>query len=332
MTSNMELIKELRGITLAGISECKKALEETNGDINKSIDIIKARGLQQVSNLESKIATEGRISILMTRSSNDVNKSASMMECNTQTDFSSQSDDFVDFTDECVVAVSDYFNGTYKTVEEAMSNRNSPKIDARHNSTRTLTQVKQDLMVSTKEKIEVRRWWALEAMADNTCVHSYMHSNNKLGVLVSFEVPEQKDLTNPFFVEFANNVAMQIAAMAPIALSKEDINPEVIERQKKIFEMQVKELNKPEATWPKILDGKMNKFIAESALLTQESVLSPKKTVQQVMDELSILLCGKDKGVKILAYSRALVGDGLVLIKEDLAETVEKTIKDSENK
>lgn len=311
--SNSELLRELRELTAAGMKDCKDALEEANWDLSKAVDIVKTKGLQNVSRTAGKVAAEGRVVA-------DLNASASkgtLIEVNCQTDFVAKNPDFIAFAAiaGCVLGSMDLhnFSGDLSKAELMIDN----KVD-------NLENVRKEIIASTKENVVVRRWLSLDVQGDNRKVFQYTHSNHKLAVLVAMEAPDYFAVSSPDFKELADNVAMQIAAMNPLAVSRDKVPETEVERQKAIFETQLKELNKPEAAWPKIMEGKFNKWFTEVCLLDQEAVFATKTSVSTAMDNVSKQLCGEAGKIKVLNFVRCQVGEGIEVEKTDLAAEVEK--------
>lgn len=291
--TKLELIKELRLRTGAGMADCGNALSEADGDLEKAIDIIKVKGQNIVSSRQGKLASEGVIAI------SQASHGFSMVEVNCQTDFVANHSDFKKFATNCAQQIM-------------LSSVQEEQFD--------ITQVEQErqqLVSTTKENIVVRRWWIEEVMQDNCRVFSYVHLGSKIGVLLSLMAPTVEMANSKEFEQLGNDLTMQIAAMKPIAIFSEKITQDVLDRQKSIFETQLKEMNKPQAAWSKIIDGKMNKWFAEACLLNQESIVHPKTSVQQVIEKL-------DKDIVVLNFIRAEVGEGLENSKDNLAEEVAK--------
>lgn len=317
MKTNQELIKELRALTQAGMKDCKDALEANEWDLNKAVDAVKVKGLQNTTSREGRVASEGVVQVMHF---GEPGEHAVMVEVNCQTDFVARNPDFLNFAQE----VADTLASTISSGNldsDAPFNIDDLVIDGDTN----LGSIRKELIALTRENIQVRRWWAQEVAGPNRVVTSYTHSNNKLGVLVSLEAP---DVSHPAFKEFADGVAMQIAAMNPLAVSRTNISPEEVDRQRVIFETQLTEANKPQAAWSKILDGKFNKWFGDVCLLDQESVLVPKKTVGQLADELSKSLSGVAGKVKVLNFVRCQVGEGVDKKEEDFASEVAKLTGD----
>lgn len=297
-TMNTELLTKLRETTGAGMAACLSALKEANEDFDKAVDIIKVKNLQTTSSNSSKVASEGVIVI----SHSLDNRSATMTEINTQTSFSAVSEPFVKFSELvgkalCADINLPSFKGDLTpfnmTVDEKELN---------------LESMRQDIMSTTKENVVVRRWFRQEVFGENRRVFSYLHSNNKLGVMVSISAPSKEAMESPEFIEFGEAVAMQVAAMGPIAVSSDQIPKADIERQRVIFQTQLKEEGKPEARWEGILAGKTKKWHSTVVLNDMESVITPNTTIKTITCDLSKKLGGE---VSIISFSRCVLGEGI---------------------
>lgn len=291
------MIRELRALTQAGMKDCKEALEESNWDLQKAVDIVKTKGLNVVSGREGRVASEGMVTI------DHCQRGAGMTEVNCQTDFVANSPDFQNFARSAVV---EFVNSV---------------LDDEAFDVAILEKKRQDLVSTTKENVVVRRWWFEEAVSPQAKVFSYVHSNNKIGVLLTLLAPSVDAVNDPAFRALGEDLAMQIAAMSPLAVSQDRLSQTEIDRQKGIFEAQLVELNKPQAAWAKILDGKFNKWYTDVCLLNQESVVSPKTTVQQVIKSVGAKLGGE---IQVVNFIRCQVGEGIEQQKENLADEVAK--------
>lgn len=308
--SNSELLKDLRALTQAGMKDCKDALEESNWDLQKAVDILKVKGLQNTSR-SGRIASEGVIA--MHRVSD---KRVAMVEVNCQTDFVAKSPDFVAFAQDVAVVVA--------SLLDRPINEQNVDVDTLPLDGCAVGEARNQLISIIKENIVIRRWWVKDVTAANEMIATYNH-NGKIGVFLSLEVPTEANLQSSLVKEFADSIAMQIAAMNPLAFSKDELNPHDVERQKAIFETQLTEANKPQAAWPKIIEGKFRKWYSEACLLEQESVMVPKMTVLALTDQLSNTLCGEHGKVKLHSFIRAMVGEGIeVQPSISFAEEVEK--------
>ncbi len=286
-------IKELRDRTSAGMSDCKNALVEAGGDMEKAVEIILKKGIVKAAARAGKVATEGEVA---TWTSPDGKKGV-IVEVNSQTDFVARGDDFKAFVKDVLEAAK----GAKKGDDIA----------------KKLEDKRAALSGRIGENIVVRRWDVLESKGH---VQAYVHMGGKLAVLLAAEGPADK----PEFKTFVENCAMQIAAMNPMVVRKDELGQATIDKQKEIFAAQLKEEGKPEQAWPKILEGKVAKWYTEVTLLGQDNVWEPGAgTVDKVRGELSKKL-GSD--VKLEAFVRFGLGEGIEKKTEDLAAEVMKTI------
>jgi elongation factor Ts len=277
----IHLIQELRELTGAGMNDCKQAIAQAEGDLQKAIDWLKVKGLAIANNLTGRTASEGRIAILASK------QLAIMMEVNSETDFVANSPDFQTFTVTAAGAFLDaILNGTTFQAENVEKQR-------------------QALVAKTKENIVVRRWWAEQAFAPEARVFTYTHSNAKIGVLLTLLAPTVETSDLPEFSELGDNLAMQVAAMGPLAVSSDRLLKEDLDRQHKIFQTQLEELKKPTTAWPKILEGKMAKWYQTACLLDQEAVWLSKNTVKQAIQGVAQKLGGD---IQVVNFIRCQVG------------------------
>jgi elongation factor Ts len=183
---------------------------------------------------------------------------------------------------------------------------------------------RQELVGRIGENIVVRRWDLLEAKAPGGVVLSYVHMGGKLAVLVEADAPNDEAKGHADFHAFVENCAMQIAAMNPIVVKKEELGQAQIDKQREIFAAQLKEEGKPEAAWPKIIEGKIAKWYSEVTLLGQDNVWEPGAgTIDKLRQELGKKLGGD---IKVNAFVRFALGEGIERKSEDLAAEVAKTI------
>lgn len=302
------MIKELRERTSAGMSDCKNALVEAEGDLDKAVEVILKKGLVKAASRAGKVATEGQVATWISPDG----KKGVIVEVNCQTDF---------------VSLGDDFKGFVKSVLDVASKLPKGKdigAETYPGSDKTIDMVRQELVGRIGENIVVRRYDVLEAKGANGVVQSYVHMGGKLGVLVEAEGPTADAKSNPDFKAFVENCAMQIAAMSPIVVSKEQVADDVVAKQKEIFQAQLKEEGKPEAAWPKITEGKIAKWFTEVTLLGQDNVWEQGAgTVDKVRGELGKKLGGD---VKVSSFVRFGLGEGIEKKVENLADEVAKTI------
>lgn len=304
------MVKELRERTQAGMSDCKNALVEAGGDMEKAVEVILKKGIVKAASRAGKVAAEGEVRTLVSSEG----KRGTIIEVNCQTDFVARGDDFKTFVGNVLDVASKLPKGG------DLGAQNYPGSDM------TVDVYRQEMIAKTGENTVVRRFESIEA-APNGIVHSYIHMGGKLGVLLSVSGPNAAAAKDKAFAEFVDNTAMQIAAMTPMVVSKEQISDKDIAKQKEIYEAQMKEekaagtLKAPEASWPKIIEGKVAKWFTEVTLLGQESVTTPGSTIDKLRQELGKALGGE---VKIDGFLRYGVGDGIEKKTDDLAAEVAK--------
>jgi elongation factor Ts len=298
------MIKELRERTQAGMSDCKSALTESEGDVEKAVEIILKKGIVKAASREGRVATEGEVRTYVDGAA----KKGVIVEVNCQTDFVARGDDFRGFVGTCVDAAKSLARGA--------------DLGAHTVSGKTLDTIRQEMVAKTGENTVIRRWESIEAKSPNEMVHAYIHMGGKLAVLIRAEAPNEAARKNPEFVAFIENCAMQIAAMNPAVVSKDQITPDMLAKQKEIYAAQLKEEGKPEAAWPKIIEGKVTKWYTEVTLLGQDNVWAPDQgTVDKVRVELGKKLGGD---VKIHEFIRFGLGEGIQKKTDDLAAEVAK--------
>lgn len=295
--SNTELIRELRALTSAGMKDCKEALEEAGWDLQKAVDIVKVKGLNIADGRTGRVASEGLVDIAVGPNL------AVMVEVNCQTDFVANSKEFKQFV----------HNTKHKLYDRAVAFSSFTVGD--------VEEERKAVVSTTKENVVVRRWWVEEAGVPMVKVFAYQHSNNKIGVLVTMQAPSEEAANSPEFKALGEDLAMQICAMNPLAVAADRIPQDEKDRQKAIFETQLKEENKPEKMWEKIIEGKFRKWNTEVCLLEQESVVVPKTTVKQVVKNVGAKLGGE---ITVVNFVRCQVGEGIEKKQDNLAEEVAK--------
>ncbi len=277
-------VNELRQKTGAGMMDCKKALTEADGDFEKAIEILRKKGASVASKRAEKSANEG---IVVTKVSDD-NRKASMIEVNCETDFVAKSEDFVKLA---------------KAVVESAYKTESSDAKQLLESDKALNNMLVDVMGKVGEKVEVSR--VLTLKAENGLIVDYIHMGSKLGVLVKFDnVPAKNDE----LVELGKNLAMQVAAMNPLCVYREEVPSATIEKEIDIYKELARKEGKPENILEKIATGKLNKFFAENCLFEQTYIKdsTSSKTISNLMDEYN-----KKNGTqtKISLFKRFHLGD-----------------------
>ena len=310
MTFTAQDVKTLREKTGVGMMECKKALTEANGDMDKAIDYLRERGLAAAQKKATRIAAEG----VVLSYADDAAKKGVVIEVNSETDFVAKNEKFVNFVTDCAKTI---IETGVSTVEELNA--------AEYMGTgRTVTETLNDLILAIGENMKIRRF---EVMEGNLA--TYVHAGGSVGVMVSFYVADEAKVSTSEFKEMCKNVAMQIAAMSPAYLDEAAVPAEVIEHEKSILASQMKEdpkmASKPDAVLAKIAAGKMGKYYKENCLVDQEFVRSDlfqgdvKGYVNSVAKELGT-------EIKINGFIRMTRGEGLEKREENFAEEIAKQI------
>jgi elongation factor Ts len=299
------MVKELRERTQAGMGDCKNALVESDGDMEKAVEIILKKGIVKAASRAGRVAAEGEVATWIAADG----KRGVIVEVNSQTDFVSRGDDFRGFVKNVVEVAKTAAKGA------ELGGLKYPGSD------KTVDAVRAELVAKTGENCVIRRWNGLEAKEPTGFVHAYVHAGGKLAVLVHAEGPGG---AGGELSAFADNVAMQIAAMNPMVVRKDEIAKSTVEKQNEIFAAQLKEEGKPEQAWPKIIEGKVAKWFTEVTLLGQDNVWDPPAgTIDKIRLELGKKLGGE---VKVHAFVRFSLGEGIEKKQEDLAAEVAKTI------
>lgn len=303
-------VKALREKTGVGMMECKKALVESDGDMDKAIDYLRERGLAAAQKKATRIAAEGVVLPYYDSES----KKGVVVEVNSETDFVAKNEKFMDFV-----------TGVAKTIVATNPADVETLCATEFNGTgRTVTETLNDLVLSIGENMKVRRFETMEGI-----VSTYIHGGGAVGVMVGFDVADESKASAPEFDAMGKNVAMQIAAMNPSYLDEASVPAEVVEHEKGILAAQMKEdpkmASKPEAVLAKIAEGKMGKFYKENCLVDQEFVRSDlfQGSVKGYVDSVA-----KELGteIKVNGFIRMMKGDGLEKREENFAEEIAKQI------
>ncbi len=309
------MVKELRERTQAGMSDCKAALVEASGDMEKAVEVILKKGIVKAAARAGRVATEGEV---RTSVSNE-GKHGTIVEVNCQTDFVSRGEAFRAF-------VHGVLESAKTLAKDGPADLGAHKF---HGTSKTVEEARAEMVGKIGENIVVRRWAHLETKNQFGLVHAYVHMGGKLAVLIEADAPNAAARANPDFTTFVDNAAMQVAAMSPIAVRREEIGKGDLDKQREILTAQFKEeqdalpkeKQKPEAIWTKIIDGKVSKWLDEVTLLGQDSVTDPGKTVEAVRKEVSTKVGGD---VKLISFVRFALGEGIEKKSDDLAAEVAK--------
>jgi elongation factor Ts len=275
-------VNELRQKTGAGMMDCKKALTEANGDYEKAINILRKKGAAVAAKRAEKTANEGLILIKIS----DDKKTGVIAEINCETDFVAKSADFINLANSVLQTV---FLQKPANKEDLLAN--NP----------TLNNQVNDVMGKVGEKIEISRF-AVEKVSEGVVV-GYVHLGSKLGVLVKFEgtTAGQDELA-----EIGKDIAMQVAAMKPICVYREEVSKDLIEKEIDIYKEIARKEGKPEQILEKIATGKINKFYQENCLVEQAFIKDNTKTVNDLLKEFN---SKHGSNAKIVLFRRFHLGD-----------------------
>ena len=301
------LVKELREKTSAGMMDCKKALNETNGDLEAAADWLRTKGIAKADKKASRVAAEGLVAVALDGTTGAV------VEVNSETDF---------------VARNDGFQAAVKEVAQLAlaANSNEELAAAKTASGDDVTEHFKKLVGKIGENMAFRRMAKL-SVTDGV-VAGYIHNAvtdgmGKIGVLVALESTGDKAKLE----DLAKKIAMHVAATNPLALSVDDLDPAVVQKERDMLKAEAIESGKPEAIVDKMVEGRMQKFFKESVLLTQIFVMDGERTIAKVIEDEAAAL-GTD--VKMTGYVRMGLGEGIEKKEEDFAAEVAATLKDSE--
>ncbi|MDJ0805894.1 MAG: translation elongation factor Ts [Gammaproteobacteria bacterium] len=293
MAITASLVKELRERTGAGMMECKKALVETDGDIDAAIEQMRKSGQAKAAKKAGRTAAEGVIVL----SFNEDNSEAAMVEVNCETDFVGKDDNFTSFA---AAVAEKVLNGGADEVESLMEQPLHEGEDT------TVNQAREALISKLGENMNVRRFTRFQASSGKLV--SYRHGV-RIGVVVEVEGDDEA---------LGKDLAMHIAATNPVALSAEQMPQDLLDKEREIVTAQAKESGKPDNIIEKMVDGRMRKFLAENTLLGQAFVKDPDTTVEKLL---------KSKGARVVQYQRFEVGEGIEKKKENFAEEVRAQAK-----
>ena len=280
-------VKKLRELTGVGFKDCKIAIDENNGDVEKSIEFLRKKGIAKATKRMGKTAAEGLVCIY-----EDKNK-FSMIEINSETDFVAKNSEFINFAEE-VSQSAIKVNGK---MEDILKSKMKNEKNVEENLIGLVSKI--------GEKITIRRsaFFGDDKLLNFSYTHASVKKNiGKIGVLLSIETQKEKnDVAN-----LGKQLAMQIASSSPLAIEREGLDQNILNKEKEIITEELKNSGKDIKIVEKIALGKLNKFIGENTLLNQEWIIEPKKKVKDVIKDFA----GKDKFI-IKNFLRFKVGEGL---------------------
>jgi elongation factor Ts len=282
--SNLAKIKQLRQSTGAGFKDCNTAINESNGDLNKAVEILRIKGISKASKKMSRDAKEGVVAL-----SGDQNKT-SIIEVNCETDFVAKNEDFINFVKE-LSEINNFVNSDLSKLSKSIMKN---KITVEDNLVSMIAKI--------GEKITLGR--ARTINHENSKNYFYLHTIikdnlSKIAVIASINTKEKSEKIDIF----GKQLSMHIAASNPISINSEEITQEILDKEQELITEELKNSGKPEDIAKKISSGKMNKFKEENSLMNQQWVMEPKKKVKNIIDELGI------KDLKIIDFYRIKIGD-----------------------
>ncbi len=293
------LVKELRERTNAGMMDCKKALVASEGDMDKAIDWLREKGLSQAAKKASRIAAEG---VVASYTNEDATVGV-IVEINCETDFVAKTENFLGFT---------------KNVAKHIALANPADVDALlaqpfvDDASKTISDLVSEATVAIGEKISIRRFVRYES---NGLVDTYIHLGGKVGVIVEVAT----DVKNDEVKTFAHDVALQIAAMRPEAVRREEVDTAKLDKEKEVLRAQALNEGKPEKIVDRMVEGRIEKYYKEVCLLEQVFCKDGEKTVKGLMAEVAKATGAALNVVRFTRYER---GEGIEKRKDNFAEEI----------
>ena len=282
--SDIEKVKKLREATGAGFKDCNLAIKESNGDLDKAVEILRIKGISKASKKMSREAKEGVVAI-----SGD-NKKTSIIEVNCETDFVAKNENFINFVKE----LSDLNNEKNSNIEELKNTQMQNGKSVNDNLVALIAKIGEKITIGKTKTI------SNNSSINFQYLHTVVKDNlGKLAVVVSLETKDVSDTVK----NFGKQLSMHIAASNPLALESNLIDKDILDKEQELVNEELKNSGKPDEIVKKIGLGKMNKFKEENALLTQAWVMEPKKKVKDIIKELSI------NDLKIREFSRIKIGE-----------------------
>lgn len=302
MEITASMVKTLREKTQAGMMDCKKALTEAEGDMDRAIDILREKGLSKAAKKADRVAAEGLVKLIIAADK----KSGAVVEVNSETDFVAKNEEFIGF-------VEDLAKMVLETAPESVEALKAAKYMG---TEETVEEVLNGKIAKIGENMNLRRIAKEEATG---AVIGYVHGAGKIAVLVNLAsdaAPEELE-------ELGRDVAMQIAAMNPMYISRDDVDQNYIAHEREILTAQAMNEGKPEEIAKKMVEGRLNKQLKEVCLLEQVFVKDSDFTVKQIIENKAKAL-GKE--IKVAGVQRFEVGEGIEKKEENFAEEVAKQL------
>lgn len=305
MAITASMVKELREMTGAGMMDCKKALNETNGDMDKAVEFLREKGLAAMAKKANRVAAEGIVATEIAENG----KVAAIVEVNSETDFVAKNADFQAYV---AKVVNQLVDTNADSVESFLAE------PWKEDSSITVEQALSQKIAIIGEKLSIRRF---EKITTDGVVVSYIHGGGKIGVLVELETEAAQEEV----AEFGKNVAMQIAALNPKYVTRDEVPADFIEHEKEILMAQIqndpKESQKPEKVIQGMIQGRLNKELKEVCLVDQAYIKDGDLTVQKYVESVAKEI---GKAIKVKSFVRFETGEGMEKREDDFAAEVAK--------
>jgi len=300
------MVKELRELSGAGMSACKNALVEANGDIKRAVEILREKGLAAAAKKAGRIAAEGLVMSALT----DDRKKGALVEVNSETDFVAKNEDFITFVKNVAAQT---LASKADTVEELLTEKWAPDTSV------TVSEAFSQKVATIGENIGLRRFTRYEAGPEAVLV-DYIHGGGRVGVMVKLTAGNAADAV----IEAGRNVCMQIAAMSPQFISRDDVDADYLAKEKEILTQQALAEGKPQEIAEKMVEGRLTKSLKEICLLDQEYVKDGEMTVAQYLESVAKAAGGK---LAVASFVRYEKGEGIEKKEEDFAAEVQKAMQ-----
>lgn len=317
MEVSASMVKELRERTGAGIMDCKRALAETNGDLEKAIEYLREKGLASAAKKAGRVAADGLVGAYVSPDRTN----GALVEVNCETDFVAKTDDFHNFVQELAKHITEQ---KPQAVSAEEAGAKAPYLlDQPFKDQLTVGEYVTHLVAKTGEKVTVRRFAHYET-GENGLVQEYIHMNGKIGVLLELAFDRSDLKTNEEVLTLAKDLAMQVAAAKPEYVRREEVPASVIEAEKKIYIAQAMNEGKPQAIAEKITQGRVQKLFKEICLEEQLFIKDNQQTVAGLVAGIAKKLGAE---IKIVRFARFEKGEGIEKKTDDFAAEVMSQIK-----
>ena len=306
-TENIKLLREKTG---AGMMDCKKALLENKGDINKATSWLRKKGIAKAEKKSSRVAAQGLVGLKKSDSL------SFLLEINSETDFVSKNNDFQNFV------------GNVLEIGIKKKYSKDSILKAQFSDNETVADALKNLIAKIGENIVIRRLKYLDADPKNTVFGSYIHSkiNDNIGKMACAVKMLSNDNTKKVVTDLANKIAMHITAMKPLAVDEKTLDNSFIDKEREIYTAQLKASGKPENIIDKIVDGKVKKYLSEVTLINQNWVLDPSITLAQVLKEFND---NNDDSLSIIDFKLLIFGEGIELQEKSFSEEVASQVNNT---